>query len=252
MAVLAPMPMASERIATIGETGIFTDPAKRIAQILDSRIEDRQTALIAIAFLCRFDAAELKPGPAIRFFRRDTAADVVFGEQLDMGIEFLGEIAFAALAGRLPSKRFQSRRSVRIMLSSFQRKEARDDFGRLRPLAHFRGKLFLAGLRDPVELGAAIVLRHAPFRRDGAFLFELEENRVERAVVDGQQVVAGLLDAARDAISVLRPHGIERLEDHEGQRALPDFRLRTHIGFPNEYGRIPVGKQQDIGSAMRP
>ena len=57
-------------------------------------------------------------------------------------------------------------------------------------------------------------------------------------MVDGQQVVAGLLDAARDAVAVLRAHGIERFEDHQGQRALPDFGLGAHIGFPNEYGRL--------------
>ena len=105
--------------------------------------------------------------------------------------------------------------------------------------------MFLAGLRDPVELGAAIILRYAPFRRNGAFLFQLEEDRVERAVVDGQQVLAGLLDSARDAIPVLRAHGIERFEDHQTpSSALPDFGLFVaHIGFPYEYAMILVGKQ---------
>ena len=74
---------------------------------------------------------------------------------------------------------------------------------------------------------------------------KLEEDRVQRAVVDGQQVVAGLLDAARHAMPVLGTHRIERLEDHEGKRALPDFAFWfcTHIGYPDEYGRFLVGKQ---------
>jgi hypothetical protein len=42
---------------------------------------------------------------------------------------------------------------------------------------------------------------------------------------------------------VLRSHGVDRFEDHESQRALPDFSLCTHIGFPNEYDRFLVGKQ---------
>jgi hypothetical protein len=86
--------------------------------------------------------------------------------------------------------------------------------GRLRPLAYLRGKLFLASLGEPVKLSPAIILRHAPFRRDGAFLFEFEEHRLQRAVIDRQQIVAGLLDAARDAVPVPRAHGVERLKDH--------------------------------------
>ena len=62
-------------------------------------------------------------------------------------------------------------------------------------------------------------------------------------MVDRQQVFAGLLDAASDAVPVLGAHSIERFEDHESQRALPDSGFCAHIGCPNEYGRFLVGKQ---------
>ena len=101
----------------------------------------------------------------------------------------------------------------------------------------------MAGSGDPIEFGAAIILRYTPFGSDRAFLFEFEENWVKRSMVDGQQVVAGLLDAPRDAISVLGTHGIERFEDHESECALPDIGLCSHIGCPNEYGRFLVGMQ---------
>jgi hypothetical protein len=103
--------------------------------------------------------------------------------------------------------------------------------------------LFLARLRDPVEFGSAIIRRYTPVRRNGALLFEFEKDWVESAVIDREQVIAGLLNAARDAISVLRAHGMQGFEDHESQRALPDFRLCAHIGFPDEYDRLLVGKQ---------
>ena len=51
----------------------------------------------------------------------------------------------------------------------------------------------------------------------------------------GEQSLAGLLDAARDSIAVLLSHDVKRLEDHQRQRALPDFGLGAHIGFPYEY-----------------
>jgi hypothetical protein len=62
-------------------------------------------------------------------------------------------------------------------------------------------------------------------------------------MVNGQQIATGLLDAARDAIPMLGSHGIERLEDHKGQCALPDLRFSVHIGFPDEYDTSFVGKQ---------
>ena len=47
-----------------GEAGTAADSANRKAEILRQNVQRRQTALIAIAFLCRFDAAELEPGAA--------------------------------------------------------------------------------------------------------------------------------------------------------------------------------------------
>src|SRR5262245_29554964 len=70
-------------------------------------------------------------------------------------------------------------------------------------------------------------------------------------MVDGQQVIAGLLDAARDAIAMLGSHRIERLEDHERERALPDLGILTHIGCQNEYLRFLMGKQYGRGPRHR-
>jgi hypothetical protein len=49
---------------------------------------------------------------------------------------------------------------------------------------------------------------------------------------------------------MLGAHGVERLENHEGECALPNFSFRIHIGYPNEYARFLVGKTIGLGSAV--
>jgi hypothetical protein len=68
-------------------------PAQRIAEIVAEGIEHGQAALIAVALLRGLDAAKLQSGMALRLVRLNTAADVFVGQQLDMRIELLGEIA---------------------------------------------------------------------------------------------------------------------------------------------------------------
>src|SRR5208337_615229 len=76
-----------------------------------------------------------------------------------------------------------------------------------------------------VILGFAIVVGDAPLGGDVAFLLEFEEGGVEGAVIDGEEVAAGLLDAAGDAIAVERAESLQSLQDHQGQGALPDVRF---------------------------
>jgi hypothetical protein len=87
-----------------------------------------------------------------------------------------------------------------------------------------------AGASQFIELGLAVVVGRAPLGRDEALLLQLEERGVERAVVDGEEAAAGLLDAARDAVAVQRPHRFESLKDHQGERALLDIHLVGHSG----------------------
>ncbi len=56
-------------------------------------------------------------------------------------------------------------------------------------------------------------------------LLQLEQGRIQRAVVDFEQIAARLLDTARDAIAMEGAQGLQRLEHHQSQRALPDVRL---------------------------
>src|SRR4026208_1879006 len=96
------------------------------------------------------------------------------------------------------------------------------------PVAGFARQLPAPRGGQAVVLGAAIVLRQAPLRRDEAFLLELQEGGVEGAVIEGQAVLAGLLDAAIDAVAVEGPEDLEGFEDHQGQSALFDVQLLCH------------------------
>src|SRR5262249_47725861 len=86
--------------------------------------------------------------------------------------------------------------------SPARRQEARDDLGGLAPLLLLALHLLPAAARELVEAGAAAVLRGAPRRLDVALLLELEEGRVQRAVIDDELRAARLLDAPRDAVAV--------------------------------------------------
>src|SRR5687767_16004544 len=104
------------------------------------------------------------------------------------------------------------------------KKEAFDNLRRLLPLSNLGGNLLPSRTRQPVELRLAIVFGHTPLGGDGAFLLELQEGGVERAVVEGEPVAAGLLNPAGDAVTMERPQGFERLQHHQRQRALPHIR----------------------------
>ncbi len=104
------------------------------------------------------------------------------------------------------------------------------------PVAGFGGELALAGFGEGVEFGFAVVFGGAPFGGDGPGLFEFEEDGVEGALVDGEEVGAGLFDAAGDAVVVEGAEGLEGFEDHEGEGALPYFLLAegAHLGLQQE------------------
>jgi hypothetical protein len=77
--------------------------SQRLADILYESHDHRQTALVAVAFLRRFNASKPQPGHSNRFVGSDAAPDVVIGQQADMRLEFLCQIA----VGTSEVKRFQ-------------------------------------------------------------------------------------------------------------------------------------------------
>src|SRR5437773_5644759 len=87
-------------------------------------------------------------------------------------------------------------------------------------MLRFGGEMLFAGARDRVELGAAVVVAGAPAALDQALLLEPEERGIDGALIERQDAARHLLDAARDAVAVLRTHGLQRLEHHQIERAV--------------------------------
>src|SRR6185369_12246387 len=70
----------------------------------------------------------------------------------------------------------------------------------------------------------AVALRRAPLGRDPALLHQAQQRVVDGAFVQPQSIVANLLEATRDSISVQRPERVEGLEHHQVERALQHLR----------------------------
>ena len=59
-------------------------------------------------------------------------------------------------------------------------------------------------------------------------MLKLEQQGIERALVEGQNVSADLLNASGDAVAVQRAQNIEGFEDHQRKRSLQYVRLFFH------------------------
>jgi len=95
-----------------------------------------------------------------------------------------------------------------------------DHPGESLPIGHVSGKLFAAALGNRnKKLGFAVVVRRA-HRRDPAALLEADKRRVDGALIEKDGVAADLLDAASDAVAVLRAESGQGLEDHKVKSAL--------------------------------
>jgi hypothetical protein len=57
-------------------------------------------------------------------------------------------------------------------------------------------------------------------------------------LIDDERLLADLLDPAGDAVAVERSHLLQRLEDHQVERALQDCRSRLHA--PSPLGGAPL------------
>ncbi len=106
------------------------------------------------------------------------------------------------------------------------------DGGQAVPVGGVPFELPAAGAGDGVELGRTVILAGAPLGGDPPALLEADEGGIDGALVEEDLVAAGLLDAASDAVAVLRAHGDKGLEDHEIEGSLEEVELRlSHFGF---------------------
>jgi len=73
------------------------------------------------------------------------------------------------------------------------------------PVARLGLELFAPAASETVEARLAVILGGAPRRRDRALLLQLQEDRIERSLVDEKLVSADLLNPPRDSIAVQGP-----------------------------------------------
>src|SRR5450631_161701 len=87
----------------------------------------------------------------------------------------------------------------------------------LLPIASFLLKLLTTEPGEFVEFGLTIVVGDAPFGCDPSLLLQLQQSGIQGSIIEREQVSTGLFNAASNAITVLRSHGFNGLQDHECQ-----------------------------------
>src|SRR5262245_4704690 len=75
---------------------------------------------------------------------------------------------------------------------------------------------------ERVHLDVAAALGLVPDGRDPSGLFESEQGRIERPLLQGKMIAADLLDAAGKPVSVQGSEGLEGLEDDEAEAAVDE------------------------------
>ena len=75
-----------------------------------------------------------------------------------------------------------------------------------------------------------LILDQAAKRAASEAAFEAVQRRIERTLVDAQDVVGDLLDVLRDAPPVLRPES-QRLENQQVERALENVEFRHRVPY---------------------
>src|SRR5689334_19906236 len=154
-----------------------------------------------------------------------------------------------------PAKRETKTRNLNMSRSFGAAQQARHERCHALPAFRLRQKLFAAAPCQRVVLRPSVVVGDSPFRGDPAALFEAQESRIKRALVELQKVGGHLLNAYGNAVAMQRPEGFESLQHDQIQGALQHFAARLrHCGSPfdnlQEASLAPVDCQQ-VSSCRR-
>src|ERR1019366_1795783 len=135
--------------------------------------------------------------------------------------------SFNSGSSRFPRRRpVKRRQNIRMgfVLSGRAKEPLHQGHGAL-PILRFPRDLLSPRARQLVEFGLAIGIAGTPARFDPAALFQAQERRIERPLVEIQRAAGYLLDAFGQPEAVLRPHGFERPQHHQIERALENARV---------------------------
>jgi hypothetical protein len=105
--------------------------------------------------------------------------------------------------------------------------DAGDGVDEAAPLRGLHGEPLAPGLREAVELHAPLGLREPPLGLDPAVPLQPVERRVERPLLDAEDVGAHPLDPPGDGVPVSGPPG-ERLEDQRVEGAVEQLGRLGH------------------------
>src|SRR5450756_2590240 len=130
-------------------------------------------------------------------------------------------------SSRLPRRRLSKRRQnmgMGVVLSGGAKESLHQGHGAL-PILRFPRDLFPPRARQLVEFGPAIGIAGAPARFDPAALLQAQERGIQRPLVEIEGAAGDLLNALGQPEPVLRPHGFERPQHHQIERALENARV---------------------------
>src|SRR3984893_2568483 len=103
--------------------------------------------------------------------------------------------------------------------------ESIDNARRTLPLCCLLVQLLSPGAGQRIHLDAPAAFGLAPSGRYPPKLFELDECRVQSALIECELIAADLLDAPRDPVPVEGSQRLEGLEDHQAETAVQDVVL---------------------------
>src|SRR6266852_6390145 len=108
------------------------------------------------------------------------------------------------------------------LIGACRAENASDGFSNPLPTGMFRREVPPARGGQAVKFCAPVICGSSPFGFDPSFLQEPLERRVERAVLDLENVLRGLLDELGDAVAMHRPPA-KRAQDEQVQGSLQEI-----------------------------
>jgi len=212
------------------EAGAAAQAAQRVADVFGETFEPREAALVAIGFLGVRHAAELAARGGAGFRLAHSAPPEFLLHHLQMQAHLIIQFAVEACPADQLMKAHPN--SGHGLLHLRQPLEAVHDGNRARPVLGFSFHLPASRGRDFVKLGAPVIAGDAPARADPSAVLQPQQRRVQRPLVQVQHAAGDLLNPLRQPETVLRPHGGQRPQHHQVQRALEYIRFGFSCRHP--------------------
>ena len=190
--------------------------AERVPDVASQVVDDTGAASVATLVGGQRHRAEARERPGASIDGAQTGGDVLLRLALDVERELLVELAFDAARSHQRANPQEQVAEVHAAHASFITRA--DGRGHALPLAGFHRQLPASGWREPVVLRPPAQLRDGPLGFDPALVLEAMERRIQRALVDLQDVLGDLLDALRDRPAVQR-FGLQRPKDEQVEGA---------------------------------